>query len=84
MPSVTDIQSQQQSISSTIHGKSTPPPTQQTTSTDTTNADPLAQAILALEKKQRNLGKRKVNHTRKILLKNIIFYFRKNWKVIKN
>jgi hypothetical protein len=59
MPSVTDIQSQQQSISSTIHGKSTPPPTQQTTSTDTTNADPLAQAILALEKKQRNLGKRK-------------------------
>jgi len=34
---------------------------QSTTSTDLTNIDPLTQAILALEKKQRNLGKRKVN-----------------------
>jgi len=58
MPSVTDIQ-QQQPIPSNSHGKMTPPPTQQTTSTDSTNVDPLTQAILVLEKKQRNLGKRK-------------------------
>ncbi len=30
-------------------------------STDLTNMDSLTQAILVLEKKQRNLGKRKVN-----------------------
>lgn len=61
MPSVTD---QQQTGSSNTHGKSTPPPpsssTQQTTSTDLTSTDPLTQAILVVEKKQRNLGKRKV------------------------
>ncbi|CAF1005912.1 unnamed protein product [Rotaria sordida] len=61
MPSVTDLQQQQQQqqASSNSHGKSTPPPTQQTTSMDPNNADPLTQAILVLEKKQRNLGKRK-------------------------
>jgi hypothetical protein len=32
---------------------------QQITSTDSTNADPITQSILLLEKKQRNLGKRK-------------------------
>jgi len=57
MPSVTDIQQQP----SNTPGKSTPPPTQQATSIDLANADPLTQAILVLEKKQRNLGKRKVN-----------------------
>jgi len=56
MPSVTDIQQQ----SSNTHGKSTSPlPTQQTTSMDLTNADPITQAILVVDKKQRNLGKRK-------------------------
>jgi hypothetical protein len=55
MPSVTDIQQQP----SNTPGKSTPPPTQQATSIDLANADPLTQAILVLEKKQRNLGKRK-------------------------
>lgn len=58
MPSVTDLQ--QQSGSSNTPGKSTPPLTQQTTSVDVSNADPLTQAIMMLEKKQRNLGKRKV------------------------
>jgi len=59
MPSVTNVQQQQQSSSST-HGKSTPPPpTQQLTSMDPNNADPITQAIQLLEKKQRNLGKRK-------------------------
>ncbi|UJR16552.1 hypothetical protein I4U23_003452 [Adineta vaga] len=57
MPSVTDIQQQQQpSTASSIHGKSTPPPS---TTADPNNADPITQAILLLEKKQRNLGKRK-------------------------
>jgi hypothetical protein len=55
MPSVTDVQQQQ---SSNNPGKSTPPPP---TTTDSTNTDPLSQAILVLDKKQRNLGKRKVN-----------------------
>jgi hypothetical protein len=62
MPSVTDHQQQ----SSKNHGKSTPPLSQQQisstlsgTTTDTTNVDPITQAILMLEKKQRNLGKRK-------------------------
>jgi hypothetical protein len=53
MPSVTDVQQQQ---SSNNPGKSTPPPP---TTTDSTNTDPLSQAILVLDKKQRNLGKRK-------------------------
>jgi hypothetical protein len=65
MPSVTDIQQQSALVNATE--KSTPPPpTQQVTSMDSTNADPLTQAILVLEKKQRNLGKRKVNSIRKI------------------
>ncbi|CAF1078588.1 unnamed protein product [Adineta ricciae] len=55
MPSVTDIQ-QQPSTASNTHGKSTPPPT---TTTDSTNADPIIQVLSVLEKKQRNLGKRK-------------------------
>jgi caprin-1 len=67
MPSVTDIQQQSSKISSNNNGKSTPPlqQQQQTSSTlsgittDVTNADPITQAILMLEKKQRNLGKRK-------------------------
>jgi len=37
------------------------PSVTETTSTDSTNTDPLSQAILVLDKKQRNLGKRKVN-----------------------
>ena len=61
MPSVTDVQ--QPSLSSNNNGKSTPPPS--TTSNDSTNADPIIQAILVLEKKQRNLGKRKVNFRNK-------------------
>lgn len=58
MPSVMDIQQQQQqqTASTNASGKSTPPPP---SATDSTNADPLTQAILALDKKQRNLGKRK-------------------------
>ena len=67
MPSVTDLQQQQSSkMSSNNNGKSTPPLQQQINSassgitTDSTNADPITQAILMLEKKQRNLGKRKV------------------------
>jgi hypothetical protein len=67
MPSVTDFQQQSSKISSNNNGKSTPPPQQQqqqqisSTSTGvTTDADPITQAILMLEKKQRNLGKRKV------------------------
>jgi hypothetical protein len=68
MPSVTDLQQQSSKISSNNNGKSTPPPQQQTQisstlsgiTTDPTNADPITQAILMLEKKQRNLGKRKV------------------------
>lgn len=59
MPSVMDIQ--QQTASANASGKSTPPPppTTSTSSTDSANVDPLTQAILALDKKQRNLGKRK-------------------------
>lgn len=61
MPSATDFQQQQ--TSSNNHGKSTPPPpppsTQQATSMDPNSNDPIIQAILVLEKKQRNLGKRK-------------------------
>jgi hypothetical protein len=68
MPSVTDFQQQSSKISSNDHGKSTPPPQQQQQinsassgiTTDSTNVDPITQAILMLEKKQRNLGKRKV------------------------
>jgi len=69
MPSVTDFQQQSSKISSNDHGKSTPPPPQQQQqinsassgiTTDSTNVDPITQAILMLEKKQRNLGKRKV------------------------
>jgi hypothetical protein len=61
MPSVTNVQQQQQQSSSSTHGKSTPPPpTQQLTSVDPNNADAITQAIQVLEKKQRNLGKRKV------------------------
>ncbi len=70
MPSVTDLQQQSSKISSSNNGKSTPPPQQQQqtqisstlsgNTTDPTNADPITQAILMLEKKQRNLGKRKV------------------------
>ncbi len=71
MPSVTDLQQQSSKISSNNNGKSTPPPPQQQQqpqisstlsgiTTDPTNPDPITQAILMLEKKQRNLGKRKV------------------------
>ncbi|CAF2695841.1 unnamed protein product [Rotaria sp. Silwood2] len=73
MPSVTDLQQQSSKISSNNNGKSTPPPQQQQqqqqqqqmssastgNTTDTMNADPITQVILMLEKKQRNLGKRK-------------------------
>jgi hypothetical protein len=69
MPSVTDLQQQSSKISSNNNSKSTPPLSQQQQqisstptgiTTDTTNVDPITQAILMLEKKQRNLGKRKV------------------------
>ena len=54
---MTDCQQKQTSNAS---GKTTPPPpTQSTTIMDATNTDPITQAILVLEKKQRNLGKRK-------------------------
>ncbi|CAF3125131.1 unnamed protein product [Rotaria socialis] len=67
MPSVTDLQQQSSKISSNNNGKSTPPPPQQQqiiststgNTTDTTNVDAITQVILMLEKKQRNLGKRK-------------------------
>jgi caprin-1 len=68
MPSVTDLQQQSSKVSSNSNSKTTPPLSQQqqqisSTSTgittDTTNLDPITQAILILEKKQRNLGKRK-------------------------
>ncbi|CAF0998191.1 unnamed protein product [Rotaria sordida] len=64
MPSVTDLQQQSSKISSNNSGKSTPPPQQISSmstgnTTDTTNADPITQVMLMLEKKQRNLGKRK-------------------------
>jgi hypothetical protein len=75
MPSVTDV-------SSNNNGKSTPPPTT-TTAIDTTSTDPIIQAVLALEKKQRNLGKRKVIFLFiKIFLKQIFFSFRRNWRVM--
>jgi hypothetical protein len=54
MPSVTDVQQQ----SSNNNEKSTS--SSQQISTDTTNVDPITQAILVLEKKQINLVKRKV------------------------
>ena len=61
MPSVTEVQQQQSSVASNVHGKSTPPPSSTTTaSVDPNNTDSLTQAIHILEKKQRNLGKRKV------------------------
>ncbi|CAF1408511.1 unnamed protein product [Rotaria magnacalcarata] len=67
MPSVTDLQQQSSKISSNNNGKLTPPPQQQQqiiststgNTTDTTHADAITQVILMLEKKQRNLGKRK-------------------------
>lgn len=67
MPSVTDLQQQSSKISSNNNGKSTPPQQQQQqiiststgNTTDTTNVDAITQVILMLEKKQRNLGKRK-------------------------
>jgi len=53
-------------MSSTNNGTITPPPQQintgasgNPTSTDASSGDPLTQALLILEKKQRNLGKRK-------------------------
>jgi hypothetical protein len=73
MPSVTDLQQLSSKISSDNNGKSTPPPQQQQQQLSSTptgansgqlstdNADPITQAIFMLEKKQRNLGKRKVN-----------------------
>ena len=67
MPSVTDLQQQSSKTSSNNHGKTTPPMQQQIISTssgttnDQTNVDPITQAIQMLEKKQRNLGKRKVS-----------------------
>ncbi len=61
MPSVTDLQQQSSSkISSNNPGKSIQQINSATTTTDSTNVDPITQAILMLEKKQRNLGKRKV------------------------
>lgn len=63
MPSVTDVPQQ----TSNIHGKTTPPPpsssstTQQATSSDATSGDAMTQSIQVLEKKLRNLGKRKVS-----------------------
>lgn len=85
---MTDIQQQSSKISSNNNGKSTPPPQQTSstssgTTTDVTNIDPITQAILMLEKKQRNLGKRKVF----ISLKNISLILtyllsRKNLKVM--
>ena len=90
MPSVTDLQQQSMKLSSNISGKSTPPPSQQQLSsvstsqisTDTTNVDPITQAILMLEKKQRNLGKRKVKGIFLFLfIKNSLFH-RKNLKVM--
>ncbi|CAF1045991.1 unnamed protein product [Adineta ricciae] len=60
MPSVTDIQQQTSKISLNNDGKSTPPPQSSAGMTsDAVNADPFTQIILAFEKKQRNLGKRK-------------------------
>ncbi len=76
MPSVTDLQQQSSKISSNNNGKSTPPLQQQINSTssgittDSTNVDSITQAILMLEKKQRNLGKRKVC----FYFQNFIFY----------
>lgn len=59
MPSVTDVPQQ----ASNIHGKSTPPPppssSQTSTSNDPNNFDAMTQSIQVLEKKLRNLGKRK-------------------------
>ncbi|CAF0982831.1 unnamed protein product [Adineta steineri] len=64
MPSVTDIHQQSSKISTNNNGKSTPPPQQISSpltgvTTDSNNVDAITQAVLMLEKKQRNLGKRK-------------------------
>lgn len=69
---MTDLQQQSSKMSSINNGTITPPPQQQpisststggasgnSTTIDPSNADPLTQALLMLEKKQRNLGKRK-------------------------
>jgi hypothetical protein len=84
MPSVTDLQQQSSSkISSNNPGKSTPSIQQiNSATTDSTNVDPITQAILMLEKKQRNLGKRKVRFffiSNKYLFE---IYSRKNLKVM--
>lgn len=81
MPSVTDLQQQSSKTSSTNNnnGKSTSPHQQpinsmsagMTTTMDSTNADPITQAILVLEKKQRNLGKRKVRSDPEAILHHI-------------
>ena len=68
MPSVTDLQQQ---LTLKNNGKSTSPTQQQqqinlaSSTTDPNNADPIIQAILVLEKKQRNFGKRKVAFSRR-------------------
>jgi len=84
MPSVTNVQQQQQpQSSSSTHGKSTPPPPTQQLTSDPNNADPITQAIQVLEKKQRNLGKRKVIFIHFFPQnKKSLFFFRKNWKVM--
>ena len=83
MPSVTDVQQQQQQTTSNNPGKSTPPPPPTTTTADSTNGDPLSQVVSLLDKKQRNLGKRKVISKLKSFIRNFEFFsFRKNWKVI--
>lgn len=93
MPSVADLQQTTKLSSNTNNGKSTPTLQQQSNSTssgnqiDTTNVDPITQAILLLEKKQRNLGKRKVFTFDFIFNKkqgnNVAFLFlRKNLKVM--
>lgn len=86
MPSVTDVQQQQQqSAASNNAEKSIVPTTQQTTSADSSNADPLTQAVLLLEKKQRNLGKRKVGvDSAEASRKFDVFLSRKSWKVIEH
>ncbi len=62
---------QQQQTNSTSSG----------TTVDQTNVDPIIQAIQMLEKKQRNLGKRKVRFS---FLKYLFIYlfYRKNLKVM--
>lgn len=79
MPSLTDIQQQSSKLSLNNSGKSTPPPSQQQVNStssnitsDSANADPITQAILTLEKKQRNLGKRKVKFLKRKFSNNYI------------